>query len=91
MQPFIVVLRSVSAIRYGNHLFFLALSTADAQLSIRGSRGAAAATMADGTRHEEGSEMTKLLKKMEFWHSLNRTKEAFAFYEVAAEDRETSE
>ena len=52
----------------------------------------ALATMADGTRCEEGSEFAELLKRKEFWlHSHNRTNKAFAFYDLRAEDPETSE
>ena len=47
--------------------------------------------MADGTRYEEGSEFAELLKRKEFWQTHNRTKEAFAFYDLRAEDPETSE
>ena len=60
--------------------------------SCQSAAAAAAATMADGTRYEEGSEFAELLKRKEFWlHSHNRTKKAFAFYDLRAEDHETSE
>ena len=47
--------------------------------------------MADGTRYEEGSEFAELLENLEFWYTKKRTKEAFAFYELEAEDPETCE